>query len=111
MVETAAGVREMLIEVGKQVSLVNVRFISPMDEEILHRLAVKHTIWVTLEENVKSGGFGEKVASFLSEQGYNQVKYLNISLPNQFIAQGDVRVLKEKLGMDMTSIFRKVLDL
>ena len=109
MVETAASVREMLIANGKQVSVINVRFVSPMDEELLHELAKNHTAWVTMEENVKAGGFGEKVASFLSEHNYQHVKHINISLPNQFIEQGDVSVLKEKMGMDAESVFRKVI--
>lgn len=109
MVETAASVREMLVANGKQVSVINVRFVSPMDEELLHKLAMNHAVWVTMEENVKAGGFGEKVASFLSEHNYQHVKHINISLPNQFIEQGDVSVLKEKMGMDAESVFRKVI--
>ncbi len=109
MVETAAEVKDLLIETERKVSLINVRFISPMDEELLHKLARNHTIWVTMEENVKAGGYGEKVASFLTEYNYRQVRHVNISLPNQFIEQGDVTVLKEKLEIDATSIFRKVL--
>ena len=110
MVETATHVRDMLIVDGKQVTFINVRFISPLDVELLHTLAAKPTLWVTMEENVKAGGFGEKVSSFLTEQNYQQVKHINISLPNQFIEQGDVAILKEKLGIDAISIYKKVMD-
>jgi len=94
---------------GREVTLINVRFIKPMDEALLHKLAKTHGKWITLEENVKAGGFGEKIAAFLMDNDYRQVKLLNISLPNQFIEQGDVEVLKEKLGLDDMSIKTKVL--
>lgn len=110
MVETAVSVRKLLIESNKKVSLVNVRFISPMDENLLHEMAKHHSTWVTLEENVKAGGYGEKVASFVMEHRYVHVKHINISLPNQYIEHGDVAILKEKVGLDAVSIYKKVID-
>jgi 1-deoxy-D-xylulose-5-phosphate synthase len=109
MVETAVEVKNMLTDADYSVSLVNVRFVSPMDEELLHTFAKDHSVWVTMEENVKAGGYGEKVAGFLSEHGYCHIKLFNISLPNRYIAQGDVPVLKEKLGIDAASIFKRII--
>lgn len=111
MVETAVHVKELLDADGKEVTLVNMRFISPMDEELLHRLAATHAIWVTLEENVKSGGFGEKVAGFLVEHNYQNITQLIISLPDEFIEQGDVSILKEKNGLDEVTVFKKILEI
>lgn len=109
MVESASVVYEELAAMGREVTLINVRFVKPMDEELLHKLAATHGKWVTLEENTKSGGFGEKIAAFLMDNDYRQVRLLNISLPNQFIEQGDVSTLKEKLGLDDLAIMKKVL--
>lgn len=109
MVETASTVYEELVATGREVTLINVRFVKPMDEELLHKLAKTHGKWITLEENVKAGGFGEKIAAFLMDNDYRQIKLLNISLPNQFIEQGDVEVLKEKLGLDDSAICSKAL--
>jgi 1-deoxy-D-xylulose-5-phosphate synthase len=111
MVDTAVRVRELLIADGKEVTLVNVRFISPMDEELLHRLATTHAIWITLEENIRSGGFGEKVSSFLVDNEYQNITQRIISLPNQFIEHGDVAILKEKNGLDEVSVFKKILEI
>lgn len=111
MVDTAVRVRELLIADGKEVTLVNVRFISPMDEELLHRLATTHAIWITLEENIRSGGFGEKVSSFLIENKYQNITQQIISLPDQFIEHGDVSILKEKNSLDEISVFKKILEL
>ncbi|BCJ95709.1 1-deoxy-D-xylulose-5-phosphate synthase [Anaerocolumna cellulosilytica] len=110
MVETAENVSRALLGSGHKVTLVNMRFIKPFDEELLHRLAVNHGSWVTLEENVKLGGFGERITGFLMEHNYREINQLNISLPDQFIEQGDVAVLKEKLGMDSESIKLKILE-
>lgn len=111
MVDIAVRVRELLIADGKEVTLVNVRFISPMDEELLHRLAATHAIWITLEENIRSGGFGEKVSSFLIDNDYQNITQRIISLPNQFIEHGDVAILKEKNGLDEISVFKKILEI
>ncbi|MDF2608614.1 MAG: deoxyxylulose-5-phosphate synthase [Lachnospiraceae bacterium] len=111
MVETAALVRELLLENNIDAGLINVRFISPMDEELLHELATEYNVWITLEENIKAGGYGEKISGFLLEQDYKQVKHINISLPGRFIEHGDVPVLKENLLIDGESIYRKVLEL
>ncbi len=110
MVETAVQVEADLNRLGKKVTLVNVRFIKPMDEELLHRLAVSCGVWITMEENVRTGGFGEKVAGFLTEYNYRQVRLINISLPDQFIEQGDIAVLKGKLGFDAASILNTILS-
>lgn len=109
MVETAVNVREMLLEAGYKASLVNIRFIAPMDEEMLHEVAKKHKLIVTLEENVKRGGFGESVSVFLMENGYGDKKQMNISLPNNFIEHGERKVLLENLGLSPESIVEAIM--
>lgn len=111
MVETGYSVVTELAGMGKKADLVNVRFIKPMDEKLLHDLARSHSTWITMEENVKRGGFGEMIAGFLMEHNYSQVTTINISLPDQFIEQGDVAILKEKLGLDAPSILNKILSI
>ncbi len=108
MVETAVLVREHLHELGLKATLVNARFISPLDEEMLHQLTKSHTLFVTMEENVKRGGFGEEVSVFLCENDYRGIKHLNISIPNMFVEHGDRSLLKEKLGLDEEAIVNKI---
>ncbi|ABX42872.1 1-deoxy-D-xylulose-5-phosphate synthase [Lachnoclostridium phytofermentans] len=108
MVETAVLVREHLHKLGLKATLVNARFISPLDEEMLHQLTKSHTLFVTMEENVKRGGFGEEVSVFLCEHDYQGIKHLNISIPNMFVEHGDRTLLKEKLGLDAESIVDKI---
>ncbi len=65
MVKTALSVRKILKDVGYSCSLVNARFVKPIDEELIRELSIDHKILVTIEENVERGGFGEAVRSFV----------------------------------------------
>lgn len=108
MAETAIDVRERLKALGKKVSLINARFISPIDEDMLRDMYDSHEMVVTMEENVKRGGFGEKVASFYMENGYTDIKFLNISLPNDYICQGNVKELRKYYRIDSDSVMEKI---
>ncbi|MDD5937009.1 MAG: 1-deoxy-D-xylulose-5-phosphate synthase [Clostridiales bacterium] len=108
MVETAITVREQLKEMGHEVTLVNARFVSPIDEEMLSKVANSHKVIVTLEEGIKRGGFGEAVSIFLMEHGYRDIKHINISLPNQFIEHGERAMLLDKFGLSADAITEKI---
>ena len=67
MVKTALKVREMLAAQGMKCSIVNARFVQPMDTELLREAVGEYSLIVTMEENVHSGGFGEHVAAWYAE--------------------------------------------
>ncbi|MFW5646807.1 MAG: transketolase C-terminal domain-containing protein, partial [Acetivibrio ethanolgignens] len=96
--------------VGVNPTLINVRFVKPMDEELLLSLADRHRILVTMEENVKNGGFGEHVADFLLEQKRTENEFINVSLPDAFIEHGSVETLKKKFGLDADSIVERIMS-
>ena len=108
MVKTAGEVAEALRGEGRKVSLINVRFISPIDTDILEKLSRKHRVFVTLEENVKNGGYGQKVADYLMETKKQNIKLINIAVPDQYIEQGSVGQLHKKFGLDAESILKKI---
>ena len=108
MVQTALAVREMLKEIGYQCTVVNARFVKPLDEEMLSYLAKDHRLIVTMEENVKSGGFGEKVLEYYSETGAG-VQVLQVALPDDYIEHGNVNVLREETCIDAESIFKRII--
>ncbi len=108
MVKTGLKVVEALKADGINATLVNVRFISPIDTNILQSLAGKHRIYVTMEENVKSGGYGQKVAEYLCDARLNQIKLVNIAVPDQYIEHGGVNELHERFGLDAGSIVEKI---
>jgi 1-deoxy-D-xylulose-5-phosphate synthase len=108
MVRTGEEVAKALEQEGKKVTLVNVRFVSPIDKEILDCLAQNHSMFVTIEENVKDGGYGQKVADYLFEAKKQNIKLLNISLPDIFIEHGGVGELQKKFGLDAESILNRI---
>ena len=109
MVETAVKVKECLEALGKKVSLINVRFVKPMDEETLEELTKEHHLIVPMEEGVYDGGFCEAVAAWY-QQYHKEVQVLPIALPNQFIEHGSVAQLKEKYRIDAAGIEQKIIE-
>ena len=109
MVETAVEVREKLKADKINATLVNARFIKPLDTKILDRLALKHKKIVTMEENVKNGGFGMAVSEYMQEY-HPEVKVQIIALPDVFITHGNPKLLKAKAGIDVDSIYGAIKE-
>lgn len=109
MVVTALAVREMLKAVGYHCTVVNARFVKPVDEEMLSYLAKDHRLIVTMEENVKNGGFGEKVLEYYNETAAD-TKVLQIALPDDYIEHGNVDLLKQEACIDAESVFKKIIS-
>ena len=110
MVETALAVHEILKEKGFDATIVNARFIRPFDAEMLKEQLPSHELLVTMEENVRSGGFGEHVESYVSEHFPGQ-KVLTIAIEDEYVEHGNVDLLKKKLGIDAASIAERILAL
>ena len=109
MVKTAEQVRRKLKEIGYSCSLVNARFVKPVDTGILQELAGEHKLFVTMEENVRSGGYGEKVLDYVTGQGL-PVQVLNISIPDEYVEHGNVDALYEEVGIDAESVIRRIIE-
>ncbi len=108
MVKTAVQVRELLQEQGYQVTLVNMRFVKPFDMALVRELSGSHELLVTMEENVRNGGFGEQVASFVMEEGLS-ARVQIVALPNRFVHQGSVSSQMKETGIDAESVAGKIL--
>ena len=122
MVETACQVRELLLEKGINASVVNARFVKPLDTDMLEDLAIDHPLYVTMEENVLRGGFGEAVGRYLHQmeertgrQAGSRVlkrpKLLCIGIPDMYVEHGNVDILKREVGIDKDSIFVKICNI
>ena len=109
MVKTALKVREMLAAQGMKCSIVNARFVQPMDTELLREAAGEYSLIVTMEENVHSGGFGEHVASWYAEQDID-AELLQIAIPDAFVPHGSPAQLCQLTGIDAESIVTKILN-
>ena len=109
MVETAVSVAEKLKENDVKATIINARFAVPFDKEMVISLAENHKLLVTMEENVTSGGFGEHVSSYVSEQDLD-LKVQIIAIPDVYVEHGNVERLKEDIGIDADSVYKKVVD-
>ena len=107
MVETARKVRDMLKQNGANCSLINARFVKPLDEETLMAAAQEHFLLVTMEENVGAGGFGEQVLSFLNAAGCH-IAVEQAALPDAYVEAGSVDLLRCETAIDAQSIYRRI---
>ena len=104
MVEVAEVVARRL-----DATVVNMRFIKPLDEAVVVRLAAEHRWLVTLEENVVSGGAGSAVNECLAARSI-QVPVYNIGLPDRFVGQGERDELLAECGLDAEGVLRQLTD-
>ncbi|MBQ6635990.1 MAG: 1-deoxy-D-xylulose-5-phosphate synthase [Lachnospiraceae bacterium] len=108
MVKTAEVVKEKLASHGIKSSIANARFVVPMDTELLRKAADKYSLVVTMEENIRSGGFGEHVAAWYAEAGL-EIPLLNISIADAFVEHGSPEELCRLTGIDADSVTDKIL--
>lgn len=108
MVKVALDVREQLKDKGYSCSLINARFVKPIDEESVREACREHKLIVTMEENVLSGGYGEKVRNYVDAIGVT-TRVLNIAIPDEYVEHGNVDLLKQEIGIDADSIVKKVM--
>ncbi|SFG37307.1 1-deoxy-D-xylulose-5-phosphate synthase [Lachnospiraceae bacterium C7] len=109
MVKTAEIVHDMLKEKGIHSTLINARFAKPFDKDLIKCLAKTHSLVVTFEENVLSGGFGEHVSSFI-ENSKIKIETLNIAVPDMYVEHGNVEILKQSIKLDSDSIYEKIVE-
>lgn len=109
MVEIAWNVKEKLSDRRISATVVNARFMAPLDERALLLAAKKYPLIVTLEENVASGGFGEHVAALLQTRNQS-VKFLPVAIENRYVEHGDVERLRKVLGIDADTITEKICE-
>ena len=88
-------------------TVANMRFVKPLDEELVRDLALTHALLVTVEENVVMGGAGSAVIESLERQGCT-VQVLQLGLPDRFIEQGDPAVQLASVGLDAEGIAQSI---
>ncbi len=91
-------------ESGISLTVVNARFIKPLDAELILKLAKKHACLITIEENSLQGGFGTAVLELLEEHGQAGVRVLRLGYPDSYIPQAEQHELREMLGLDAAGI-------
>ena len=109
MVKTACQVREQLKEKGYSCSLINARFVKPLDEDTIESAYDAHRLFVSMEENVASGGYGEKVREFLDRKKWGKA-FLSIAIPDAYVEHGNVELLRQEIAIDADSVTKRIID-
>lgn len=100
---------QILRQNGYDPGLVNVRFIRPMDEKLLHELAKEYSLIVTVEENQLIGGYGQMVSAFLHKNAY-QNQLLSLGIADYFVRHATVAQQRKEAGIDADSIAKSIID-
>lgn len=104
MVHPALEAAAVLAVKGFELTVVNARFVKPLDELLVASLAKKCGTLITIEENVLQGGFGSAIIELLEQQGVNGTRVLRLGYPDSYIPQGDQQELRVMLGLDSAGI-------
>ena len=109
MVRTVVQVTENLRKKGYEPTLVNMRFVKPLDTELLDIIKEDHSLIVTMEENVKSGGFGEQVMTYYGSRMHGPAVRI-VAIEDRFVPHGSVEDLMRQQQMDSDSVTERVLQ-
>ena len=92
-----------------QCAMYDMRFLKPLDEDILHEVGKKFNRIVTIEDGVRNGGLGSAVMEWMSDHGYNP-HITRMGLPDSFVEHGEISELREIVGLDQESIKQALLQ-
>lgn len=107
MFREAVKVREVLKAEGYNCTLVNGRFVKPLDGECIQKLSKNHKLIAVMEENVLTGGYGMQVLTYAAEQNLD-VKVLPLALPDDYVEHGSVERLRKETGIDEETMTAKI---
>lgn len=98
------------LEVGEELNatVCNMRFIKPLDVELITKIYSSHKYVITIEENAVLGGAGSGCLQLMQSLGYTNCKTLNLGLPDQFVEHGDPQVLIKLCGLDKDGILKSI---
>ena len=109
MFEEAVKTRDKLIEQGYEPTLINMRFIKPIDEAMIEKVCQTHKLIAVIEENVQTGACGERVSEYVMRKMLPS-HVLTLALPDDYIEHGSVDVLRKMTGIDSDSMSEKIIE-
>ena len=109
MIPSCMEICKGLKDDGYDPTFVNVRFVKPLDVDLLDELAKDHSLFVTVEENVKSGGYGEHVSAYM-EACHPEIRVLSAAVWDRFVPQGNVESLRSRIGLGVEDIRQAIED-
>jgi 1-deoxy-D-xylulose-5-phosphate synthase len=102
---------ESLTTNGIQAAVVNSRFAKPLDTELILDIAKQTKRLITVEENALIGSFGSSINNLLGQNGLNEVRIINIAIPDEFVEHGSQAILQSKYHLDARGIAEQILNL
>ena len=109
MFEEAVKTRDKLIEQGYEPTLINMRFIKPIDEAMIEKVCQTHKLIAVIEENIQTGACGERVSEYVMRKMLPS-HVLTLALPDDYIEHGSVDVLRKMTGIDSESMSEKIIE-
>jgi 1-deoxy-D-xylulose-5-phosphate synthase len=106
----AAEAVAMLASEGISAAHYDLRYLKPLDSEILQEVCTRFKRVITVEDGAVAGGFGSAVIEWVQNQGYN-VQVVRLGVPDRFIGQGSLKELYHECGFDAEGIARAAKDL
>jgi 1-deoxy-D-xylulose-5-phosphate synthase len=100
----ALEAHELLLNQGISATVVNCRFVKPLDSDLIFALSQKIPRIITVEENVRQGGFGSAVLEALNDHGNHHFRLERIGIPDRFIEHGPQKLLRSLYGIDAPAI-------
>ncbi len=111
MVYPAMQAAENLAKDGIDTTVINARFVKPLDTELIIALAQSMRLIVTVEDAYLSGGFGSAVLELLEENGLSdKIKVVRMGVPDRIVTHGDPKLLLAKYGLDADGIYTRVKE-
>ena len=110
-VQPALDAAEILADSEISATVVNARFVKPLDTQLILSLASRIVKVITVEDGVLMGGFGSAVLETLTDSGLTDVQVKRLGIPDQFVEHGDVNTLYEQCGLDTEAIVREGVQL
>ena len=96
---------------GLKATVVNARFVKPLDENLILTLAARIGRVLTVEENVVAGGFGSAVLELLADKGLTEVAVKRLGIPDVFVEHGSPAILRQKYCLDAAGILESALEI
>ncbi|MGN0396138.1 MAG: 1-deoxy-D-xylulose-5-phosphate synthase, partial [Coprococcus sp.] len=110
MVVEAEKLYNRCLDVRREITLVNARFVKPIDTELIDKLAAEHKIIIIMEDGIKHGGYGSMVEEYIVEKDYD-VRVYTAAIDDTFVRQGKVSELMKLLKLDCDSVYDKLCDM
>jgi 1-deoxy-D-xylulose-5-phosphate synthase len=111
MVHPSLQAAENLAKDGIETTVVNARFVKPLDSSLLLALARTKRLLITVEEAYLAGGFGSAILELLEENGLqDKVRVVRMGIPDRLVTHGDAKLLLAKYGLDADGIYTRVRE-